>query len=47
MGRERDRDPDRPDRPVEPDETRTHGNDPDAVRMSGDTGGTAQATDGN
>ncbi len=43
MGRERD--PDRPDRPVEPDETRAHGNDPDAVRMSGDSDETAQATD--
>ena len=31
MGRERD-----PDGPVEPDEARAHGNDPDAVRMSGD-----------
>jgi hypothetical protein len=30
-GRERD-----PDRPVEPDEARAQGNDPDAVRMSGD-----------
>jgi Mn2+/Fe2+ NRAMP family transporter len=46
VGRERDRDPDRPDRPVEPDETRVHGNDPDAVRMSGDTDGTARAADG-
>jgi hypothetical protein len=36
----RDRDPDRPDRPVEPDEARTHGNDPDTGR-----GGTAEATD--
>jgi len=31
VGRERD-----PDRPVEPDEARAHGSDPDAVRMSGD-----------
>jgi len=31
VGRDRD-----PDRPVEPDEAREHGNDPDAVRMSGD-----------
>ena len=36
----RDRDPDRPDRPVEPDEARAPGNDPDTRR-----GGTAQATD--
>ncbi len=42
----RDREPDRPDRPVEPDETRAHGNDPDAVRRSGGTDGTAGATDG-
>ncbi len=38
MGRGRDRDP---DRPVEPDEARAHGNDPDAVEIhrSGDGGG--------
>ena len=33
MGTGRDREG---DRPVEPDEAREHGNDPDAVRMSGD-----------
>ncbi len=33
MGTGRDREG---DRPVEPDEARAHGNDPDAVRMSGD-----------
>jgi Mn2+/Fe2+ NRAMP family transporter len=31
VGRDRD-----PDRPVEPDDARAHGNDPDAVRRSGD-----------
>ena len=36
----RDRDPDRPDRPVEPGEARAPGNEPDTGR-----GGTAQATD--
>jgi Mn2+/Fe2+ NRAMP family transporter len=34
VGRGREGDP---DRPVEPDDARTHGNDPDAVRMSGDS----------
>jgi hypothetical protein len=40
VGTGRDRDP---DRPVEPDETRAQGNDPDAVRMSGDGPGDENA----
>ena len=40
MGSGRDRDP---DRPVEPDEARAQGNDPDAVRMSGDGPGDESA----
>jgi hypothetical protein len=45
----RGRDPDRPDNPVEPDQARAHGNDPDAVEVhrSGDGvgNGTAPATE--
>jgi hypothetical protein len=40
VGRDRD-----PDRPVEPDEARAQGNDPDAVRMSGDGPGSGERTD--
>jgi hypothetical protein len=39
VGRDRD-----PDRPVEPDEARAQGNDPDAVRMSGDGPGDESAS---
>jgi hypothetical protein len=40
VGRDRD-----PDRPVEPEDARAQGNDPDAVRMSGDGPGAGERTD--
>ena len=43
MGRGRDRDP---DRPVEPDEARVQGNDPDAVRRSSDGADTGTQPEG-
>ena len=45
MGRGRDRDS-REERPVEPDEARSHGNDPDAVRFEEDSASGGQRTGG-